>query len=132
MKKKESKWEEKKKFITLIKILKSPCIMREMDPGKELLDFINRNRTLTFSLGYFCLAFFIHYIWSDALFPLVTIFNLASSFLFKLEQPPFLSTVILLNLVMSTMIVVNYQPSLILYFIQIYATLDLMKDRQGV
>lgn len=100
-----------------------------MDPGAQLLDFINKNRQLVFSLGYFCVAFFIHYIWSDALFPLVTIFNLAASFLFKLEQPPFLSTVILLNLALATIIVINYQPSVILYFIQIYASLDLMRDR---
>lgn len=98
--------------------------MEKMPDQKEILNFVNENKTLVSTFLYLCVILLIHYVWSEALFPLMALFSISLNFLFPEEQPALLNTVIILNFTLSACIMIWREPFLILFFIQCYLILS--------
>ena len=102
-----------------------------MDNKEIVEDFVRKNTSLLIVVAYLFVLLLVDLVWFDLLFPLVTLSNVLAMMCYK-RPPPLLRNLILVNCAISTVILISEHPSVILYFIQIYSTLELMREGEKV
>ena len=102
-----------------------------MDNREIVEDFVRKNQSLLIIVTYLFALLMIDFVWFDLLFPLITLSNVLVMMCYK-KPPPLLHNIVLVNCAISTVILISEHPSVILYFIQIYSTLELMREGEKV
>lgn len=101
--------------------------------NQELVEeFVKKNKSPLLIVAYLCCIFVLQYVWPSVLFPWITLSNVVAMMTYRENVPQLVSMFVLVNCALSTMILIREQPSAILYFIQLYSSLVLMRDGNKV